>query len=197
MEAKTPEGTRIATPNQAAGQSNAEASGTGTPRTASYAGAVKTTPADWHLEFSLNGAPLSLNDTIYGAVHKHKQNDNETSSMRSYGATVVFKFKKVDGPVPPTSKSLHNSFGLANLLVEAPLDAPSPASVASTMPTALESSTPTSKILRLLRVVHNLSVAGREAIVRSNSQMDENLFVNNKLTAKLTRQLEEVMIIAR
>jgi hypothetical protein len=27
--------------------------------------------------------------------------------------------------------------------------------------------------------------------------MDETLFVNNKLTAKLTRQLEEVMILAR
>lgn len=27
--------------------------------------------------------------------------------------------------------------------------------------------------------------------------MNETLFVNNKLTAKLTRQLEEVMILAR
>jgi E3 ubiquitin-protein ligase TRIP12 len=45
--------------------------------------------------------------------------------------------------------------------------------------------------------VHNLSVDGKEFLPNNDSQLDENLFVNNKLTAKLTRQLEETMIIAR
>lgn len=80
---------------------------------------------------------------------------------------------------------------------EPALDAPSPASVTSALPTALDPETPTSKILRLLRVVHNLSVDGRDAAGRGDSSLDESLFVNNKLTAKLTRQLEETMIIAR
>lgn len=60
----------------------------------------------------------------------------------------------------------------------------------------LDASKPTSKILRLLRVVHNLTVESREATGKDQA-MEETLFVNNKLTAKLTRQLEEVMIIAR
>jgi E3 ubiquitin-protein ligase TRIP12 len=67
--------------------------------------------------------------------------------------------------------------------------APSPSS-------AIPTESPTNKILRLLKVVHNLTVEARLVSSRSD-QMTETLFVNNKLTAKLTRQLEEVMIIAR
>jgi len=151
------------------------ASGSDTPRTSSYAGAVKTAPTDFHLEFTYNGKIISLEDTIYGAVHKN-QPVGSTGAIGSYGSAVVFKFRKVDGPAP--------SLGGA-------LDAPSPASVVSTLPAAFDSTTPTSKILRLLRVLHNLSVDAVE------SKVDANLFVNNKLTAKLTRQLEEIMIIAR
>jgi E3 ubiquitin-protein ligase TRIP12 len=69
--------------------------------------------------------------------------------------------------------------------------------VTSALPAALDPETPTSKILRLLRVLHNLCVDGREAAGRDDPQLDESMFVNNKLTAKLTRQLEEIMIIAR
>jgi E3 ubiquitin-protein ligase TRIP12 len=70
-----------------------------------------------------------------------------------------------------------------------PVSAPSPSS-------AIPSESPTNKILRLLKVVHELTVEARGVSSRSD-QMDETLFVNNKLTAKLTRQLEEVMILAR
>ena len=80
--------------------------------------------------------------------------------------------------------------------VDATTDAPSPASEASAKVTGLDASAPTTKILRLLRVVHNLTIEAR-AISARNDQMEENLFINNKLTAKLTRQLEEVMILAR
>jgi len=52
-----------------------------------------------------------------------------------------------------------------------------------------------SKILRLLRVVHNLCVDAHDTSGRLDGP-DEKLFVNNKLTAKLTRQLEETMILA-
>ena len=84
-----------------------------------------------------------------------------------------------------------------NGIVEPALDAPSPASVTSVLPAALDPDTPTSKVLRLLRVVHNLVVDGREAAGRDDPQLEEGVFVSNKLTAKLTRQLEETMIIAR
>ncbi|TXT15889.1 hypothetical protein VHUM_00392 [Vanrija humicola] len=180
VEAKTPDGTRIATPNQAAAASSASAAGaasTGTPtRTGSYAGAVKTAP-DWHLEFSINGKPLSLEDTIYGAVHKMAK--SSASPVNIFNLPVTFKFRKVEGATP----------------AKAPIEAPSPASTSSAFPSVLDESAPVSKLLRLLRVVHNLSVEGRE-VSGKNDSVDENLFMNSKLTAKLTRQLEETMIIA-
>lgn len=176
VEAKTPEGTRIATPSQAAGTGQAGPSGIATPRTGSYAGAVKTVPSDFHLEFTHNGQVISLDDTIYGAVHKHRGTAPGSNNALVYGTTAVFKFRKVDGPVPSS---------------HAAADAPSPASVASALPAAFDPTHPTSKILRLLRVLHGLSADAVESTV------DPTLFINNKLTAKLTRQLEEIMIIAR
>lgn len=58
---------------------------------------------------------------------------------------------------------------------------------------------PTSKILRLLRVLHKLNSAEgeRPVTLASKRALPESSFVNNKLTAKLTRQLEEPMIVAR
>jgi E3 ubiquitin-protein ligase TRIP12 len=151
------------------------ATGSNTPRTGSYAGAVKTAPTDFHLEFTYGGKAISLDDTIYGAVHKN-QPAGGTSTLGSYGSAVVFKFRKVEGPASTQTGGL---------------DAPSPGSVLSTLPAAFDPATPTAKILRLLRVLYNLSVDSVE------SKVDANLFVNNKLTAKLTRQMEEIMIIAR
>ncbi|ORX37302.1 hypothetical protein BD324DRAFT_642187 [Kockovaella imperatae] len=174
VEAKTPEGTRIATPNPHQG---AGPSGAATPRTASYAGAVKTLPSDFHLEFTLDGNKLSLNDTIYGAAHKYQRGAN---GVNIHGPPVVVKFRKVDGPRPEANDAI---------------DAPSPASAISTMPGILDPSTPAFKILRLLRLIHNLTVDATLVAPRPDI-LDAHHFVNNKLTAKLTRQLEEVMIIA-
>nr|XP_018262246.1 E3 ubiquitin-protein ligase TRIP12 [Kwoniella dejecticola CBS 10117]OBR84404.1 E3 ubiquitin-protein ligase TRIP12 [Kwoniella dejecticola CBS 10117] len=191
VEAKTPEGTRIATPQQippgtaAAGPSTGSG-GASTPKGSSYAGALKTAPSDWHIEFNINGNKLSLEDTLYGAVHRNQaaiSGGDAAAYGGIYNMPVTIKFRKVEGPAKH----------------DGPAEAPSPATVTSTFPVGLEPSTPTSKILRLLRVVHNLSVEGRDALghgLTDTSILDENLFVNNKLTAKLTRQLEETMIIA-
>ncbi|WVR06423.1 hypothetical protein IAU60_003454 [Kwoniella sp. DSM 27419] len=183
VEAKTPDGTRIATPQHNAPGSNMASSGSGadTPRGSSYAGAVKTAPNDWHLQFAIGGQPLSLRDTVYGAVHRNKSSLPDAGGfVGAYGSAVTITYKKVEGPA--------QNDGLA--------DAPSPGSAGSAFPTGLETNGVTSKILRLLRVVHNLSVEGREVYGRPDTSMNENLFVNNKLTAKLTRQLEETMILA-
>lgn len=133
---------------------------------------MKAAPTDFHIEFSINGTVVEPNETIYGAAHKFSPSG---ASSGLYGSAITFKYKKVDGPRPT---------------VQAAYDAPSPASVASTMPAALDPTSPTFKILRLLRVIHTLST---DAV---DSNIDENIFVNNKLTAKLTRQLEETMILA-
>ncbi|OCF37256.1 E3 ubiquitin-protein ligase TRIP12 [Kwoniella heveanensis BCC8398] len=200
LEAKTPEGTRIATPQQnlpgqaAAGPSAAAGGAPGS----SYAGAVKTAPSDWHLEFFIGGSKISLDDTIYGAVHKNQESIPDGGYGGVYNSPVTIKFKKVEGPAQ--TSELFGAAGTcrmeADIVAEPPFDAPSPASVESSFPAGLEPDTPTSKILRLLRVVHNLSVEGKEVASTDDASLDENLFINNKLTAKLTRQLEETMIIA-
>ena len=131
VEAKTPDGTRVATPSQNAPSAPAadsstptarpgvvpgaaagtSASGAATPRTASYAGAVKTAPTDWHLEFTYDGKDISYDDTVYGVVHRAQADKAQAQaasangsalpgSMGSFGATALFKYKKVPGPAP-------------------------------------------------------------------------------------------------
>lgn len=108
VEAKTPDGTRVATPsNNPATTSSASplasmgaaASGSATPRTASYAGALKAPATDWHLEFFLNGTKASLNDTIYGVVHKNRASiPGGFGPGGPYSSSVTLTWKKVDGP---------------------------------------------------------------------------------------------------
>lgn len=64
---------------------------------------------------------------------------------------------------------------------------------------SLPEDAPHAKILRLLRVLHKLNVleAERSAFIGDKRNLPESSFVNNKLGAKLTRQLEEPMIVAR
>jgi hypothetical protein len=58
---------------------------------------------------------------------------------------------------------------------------------------------PPSKILRLLRVLYRINAEGIEHLDSKMKIMTipDAAFINNKLTAKLARQLEEIMILAR
>ena len=112
IEVKTPDGTRVATPSGAppTGSSSAApaatptgAPGSGgsmTPRTASYAGAVKTAPTDFHLTFHLDGKQVDIRDTVYGIVHKHHQNHSTPGPSVPFGSSVNLMWRKVDGPAP-------------------------------------------------------------------------------------------------
>jgi hypothetical protein len=64
---------------------------------------------------------------------------------------------------------------------------------------SLPEDAPHSKILKLLRVLHQLNMTESEksAYYGDLRALPESSFVNNKLSAKLTRQLEETMIVAR
>lgn len=64
---------------------------------------------------------------------------------------------------------------------------------------SLPEDAPHAKILRLLRVLHKMNVleAERSTFIGDKRNVPEAAFVNNKLSAKLTRQLEEPMIVAR
>lgn len=65
--------------------------------------------------------------------------------------------------------------------------------------TSLPDDAPHAKILRLLRLLCHLNAfeAERMAFPGDGRNLPDSAFVNNKLTAKLTRQLEEPMIVAR
>lgn len=64
---------------------------------------------------------------------------------------------------------------------------------------SLPDDAPHAKILRLLRLLFHLNTfeAERMSFPGDRRNLADSAFVNNKLTAKLTRQLEEPMIVAR
>jgi E3 ubiquitin-protein ligase TRIP12 len=118
-------------------------------------------------------------------------------------------FKKVPGPSPTSSElsflSLLSSRGsayersLSTLDPSAKEGSPEPStkepSSATALPDSVSPDSPQAKILRLLRVLHALNSNASE--VSKSQTLPESAFVNNKLTAKLGRQLEEPMILAR
>ncbi|KAF9071607.1 hypothetical protein BDP27DRAFT_1382427 [Rhodocollybia butyracea] len=178
VEAQTPDGTRVATPNPAASMghttSSSRPSGSSRP---SYASALKTKPIDWHLEFAMDDHVLPLDLTIYGAIHQHE--------MRKQTGPGVYtiKFKKVPGPAPATDSGPES-------IIRSRSSTPPLSSLADDAPHA--------KILRLLRVLYQLNTLEAEGSLFSGEKrnLPETAFVNNKLSAKLTRQLEETMIVA-
>jgi E3 ubiquitin-protein ligase TRIP12 len=98
--AQTPEGTRVATPTPLRDNS---ASGLNGPAKSSYASALKAKPTDWHLEFSIEGHPIPLETTIYGAIHQHEARKSCKPSFylsQIWSSVYTIKFKKVPGPAP-------------------------------------------------------------------------------------------------
>lgn len=148
---------------------------------------------------------LPLDLTIYGAIHQHEMRKHHSSgspflpSMIWQGVYSI-KFKKVSGPLP-------SSDGRSSLLRRQPFVAHagcvdetgsrsrSPSPSLSSLP----EDAPHAKILRVLRVLHKLNAQESERATHATAKriLAPSAFVNNKLTAKLTRQLEEPMIVAR
>lgn len=100
LEGHTPGGTRVATP---AGTSRPAA-----PSRArgSYAAALKTTPSDWHLKFFMGDQELSLDTTVYGAVHQFEAAQNNQSARTMWSNVYTIRFKKCPGPPTAPSKQL-------------------------------------------------------------------------------------------
>ncbi|KAJ7625532.1 hypothetical protein FB45DRAFT_921679 [Roridomyces roridus] len=185
VEAQTPDGTRVATPSLKDGQPP-PTSRAPTTR-ASYASALKAKPTDWHLEFSMDDQTLPLDLTIYGAMHQHEMR-KKTGALPPnliWQGVYTVKFKKVPGPLPVADARAEG---------EGTSKSRSPSPTLSSLP----EDAPHAQILRLLRVLHQLNTLEAERTVFAGEKRDlpESAFVNNKLTAKLTRQLEEPMIVA-
>lgn len=180
--AKTPDGTRVGTP--ALGQSASSSSFAAPKPRASYASAVKTEPTDWHLSFSVDGHDVSLETTIYGAIHSHATTTPE-SKKNMWGAIYTVKFKKVPGPAKLANDR-------SNLVSQQQKE-----STLVTLPDSIPTESQQAKILQLLWVLHNVNSDYKESeAIGGRVGLSEAAFVNNKLTAKLNRQLEEPMIVA-
>ncbi len=176
----------MATPNPAAKVMPAAMARQMSAGRASYAAALKAKPTDWHLEFSMEGNVLPLDLTIYGAIQQQEMRKPQGTSFSPamiWQGVHTIKFKKVPGPAPsPDARSDESSVTRSR-------------SVSPSLASLPEDASHT-KILRLLRVLHKLNLAEHERSPH-NMVLAETAFVNNKLTAKLTRQLEEPMIVAR
>ena len=151
---------------------------------------------------------LPLDLTIYGAIHQHEMRKHKASgspfvpSMIWQGVYSI-KFKKVSGPLPSADGGcwrLHYLGAVLNQTLAARADdigsrSRSPAPSLSSLP----EDAPHAKILRVLRVLQKLNAqeSERATAVTAKRILAPSAFVNNKLTAKLTRQLEEPMIVAR
>ncbi|KDR80639.1 hypothetical protein GALMADRAFT_240990 [Galerina marginata CBS 339.88] len=187
VEAQTPEGTRVATPNAAKEGLLAMARNSLSTR-GSYAAALKAKPTDWHLEFSMDDHILPLDLTIYGAIHQHemRKKTGATPFSMIWQGVYTIKFKKVSGPAPGPEARVDNSDTVNKNR--------SPSPTLSSLP----EDAPHAKILRLLRVLSHLNTfeSERVAFPGDKRNLQDSVFVNNKLTAKLTRQLEEPMIVA-
>jgi E3 ubiquitin-protein ligase TRIP12 len=107
VEAQTPDGTRVGTPNAASKEQTLVRNALSLK--ASYATALKAKPTDWHLEFSMDDHTLPLDLTIYGAIHQHelrKKTGAATSLNMIWQGVYTIKFKKVLGPAP-SPESMH------------------------------------------------------------------------------------------
>ncbi|KAG6869212.1 hypothetical protein C0993_009075 [Termitomyces sp. T159_Od127] len=187
VEAQTPDGTRVATPNSSAKDAYLPSNMRAPQATkASYAAALKAKPSDWHLEFSMDDHVLPLDLTIYGAIHQHEMRKKASASPPSmiWQGIYTIKFKKVHGPASASDTRADGS--------DIKIRSPSPTT------SSLPEDAPHAKILRLLRALHQLNTmeAERQGFSGDKRNLPESAFVNNKLTAKLTRQLEEPMIVA-
>jgi hypothetical protein len=149
----------------------------------------------------MDGNALPLDLTIYGAIHQHQirktKNSSVSPSLIWQGVHTV-KFKKVAGPArsPEGRYPLFLPAFILNMELLGREDGLSRSRSASPSLSSLPHDAPHTKILRLLRVLHRVNIAESEYTGRAPF-LPETAFVNNKLTAKLTRQLEEPMIVAR
>ncbi|THV68812.1 hypothetical protein D6D28_06379 [Aureobasidium pullulans] len=206
VTARKEDGTRISTPLQGSQQSatsRASASAKlaaarellSTPtsqsqsRPASYASAIQPVPQDWHIEFSVDGQPLSNDTTIYRAVHFNQTHPDEVSSRNIWSTLHKISFRRVPGPPPAEPSTLHTSTDV-------------PAATTSELPPSISQHPATAAILRLMSTLHDMN-ANLEDIIADDQRNGIKLsseplaqFVNTKLTAKLNRQLEEPLIVA-
>lgn len=203
VTARKEDGTRVATPSQSTpmskSSSGAQSSsirprGSGSVATPSrpfpsYAAAMASGSQDWHVEFSVDGVPVSNDTTIYRAVHQSLQGAG-SSAKNVWGSTHTVKFRRVPGLPPSEFSALTRSKSKSGMKGDS-----------REMPPSLSKDGTTASILQLLGILHEMNSTLDDILAESKELMvptPEPLvqFINTKLTAKLNRQLEEPLIVA-
>lgn len=203
VTARKEDGTRVATPSHSTPVSKSSSAGqssTVRPRGSgsmaspgrpfpSYAAAMASGSQDWHVEFSIDGKPISNDMTIYRAVHKSLESAG-SNARNIWGSVHAVKYRRVPGPPPPESSTLARSQSESATKDDS-----------REMPPSLSKDQTTASILQLLRVLHEMNSTLDDILAESKELMvstPEPLaqFINTKLTAKLNRQLEEPLIVA-
>ncbi|PIG79449.1 ubiquitin-protein ligase Ufd4 [Aspergillus arachidicola] len=189
VTARKEDGTRVATPSQSNPASKASSSASSVAQNpagnnslatagrpfSSYAAAMASIPSDWHLEFSVDGNPI----TGFRSQRKAR--------------VVCCPYRQIQARSgAPSPRATALTFSTPE----------SAAKNASTeMPPSLSQDTTTASILQLLRLLHEMNATLDDILTESKELIalkPEALaqFINTKLTAKLNRQLEEPLIVA-
>lgn len=203
VTARKEDGTRVATPSQlqALGRGSSTTPNSDLPAIggdslamagrpfSSYAAAVVSVPQDWHIQFSIDGEPITNDTTIYRAIH-HSRAHNEDGGRNVWTSEHTVQFKRMPGPPPPEASSLSATSRNTGAQDEQ-----------TGLPTSLSKEHTTGSILQLLRALHEMNAhlddlrAENQELVAVKAEPVAQ-FINNKLTAKLNRQLEEPLIVA-
>jgi E3 ubiquitin-protein ligase TRIP12 len=212
LTASTPQGTRIATPLNSTTPSvdapitslalNPAGPSSAAPKM-SYAGVAASAiekATDFHLEFRLNDEVLPMDMTVYGACHQYesrRSTDGQPNPHAVWNGNYTITYRKIPGKRPVRGKRANFILPhLADISTETSKDSDS---METDLVAGLTPESPPSKILRLLRVLYRINAEGIEHLDSKMRIMTipDAAFINNKLTAKLARQLEEIMILAR
>ena len=191
-------------------------SSTQNEKTISYSAAVTSIVSKWRLELKLDDLDVGSEMTAYGVVHRHETemrrrnvtNDQQAGADIFTGAVNVFQntFTLYYTPVPKSKKRQSDrsvdTFFQSTPKYQIPfIDVPYTKYMQTSDADKGEASF--YDVLQFLRILYNLnSGRWRDFIgVESNSkQLDiiklaPSVFVNKKITAKLERQLFEILIL--
>lgn len=148
---------------------------------------------DYHLEFYLNGEPVPLDGTVFGAIYRFSESDGDqqqqqqqtqtsrTHHMRNIWAnTYTIEVRKVPGAATPKKDEV---------VLEAenldPLEA---------IPSSFGNDPLAALTIRLLTVLYLLNQEA--ALHPPGARLPASKFINSKLTAKLNKQLDEPLVVA-
>lgn len=160
------------------------------PKT-SYAGMLKSAPIDWHLRFQMEGQTLSPGATVFGAIFKSSSKASLSNELWSNLHTVTYR--KVLGPAPDTCPSFYCDsqcilIAIVHTLAKDTVDDSGPCDLS----VLVSKDSPYKGSLEFLHIINELNQQSS-----TETRLSKELFINQKLTSKLDRQLQDIVVCAR